>query len=153
MILKHRSLFETLHPTSFQYQRLNTTSQYNLKDEDLHIFVLDNMNLEKSIEILQNCMRKRERLNREMWLIDVSTMESVENATEALNSLDLDIDDDILLFKKQENGDINIWEIYKKKPEKDAVVNELGIWSLDNGLQLTSKDKWTRRKSCTLACF
>ena len=40
---------------------------------------------------------------------------------------------------------VNIWEIYKLTPEKDLIVNNLGMWTKEKGLNLTALEKWQRR--------
>ena len=62
-----------------------------------------------------------------------------------LDTLPLDVDDDIFLFMFIENNSARIWEMYKLAPEKDLIVNDFGNWTEGIGLKLTNLEKWQRR--------
>ena len=90
-------------------------------------------------------MKNRSRTNKESWLVDILALENIENVKSRLNNLPLDIDDDIFLFMFNNKDFVNIWEIYKLTPEKDLIVNNLGMWTKERGLNLTALEKWQRR--------
>ena len=69
-----------------------------LAEEDMHIFIIDPNNLKYSIKLLEYKMRMRRRTNKEYWLVDISALESIDNAELMLTILPLDIDDDVFLF-------------------------------------------------------
>ena len=62
-----------------------------------------------------------------------------------LDTLTLDVDDDIFLFMFIENDFARIWEMYKLAPEKDLIVKDFGSWTREIGLKLTNLEKWQRR--------
>ena len=96
-------------------------------------------------------MRNRSRKNKEFWFIDISAFQTITNAELMLNSLPLDIDDDIFLFMTMKNDTTRIWEIYKILPEKDLIVRDFGEWTKEFGLNLTTEEKWQRRSNLLVA--
>ena len=116
--------------------------------EDLHIYVVDSNNLQQSITFLDNKMKERTRRDKEFWFIDISALQDIDNASSMLNVLDtlpLDVDDDIFLFMFIENDYARIWEMYKLASEKDLIVKDFGSWTEEIGLKLTNLEKWHRR--------
>ena len=131
---------------SFLHQsNANSTKNVSLVDEDLHIYIIDYSNIDESIQSLLLKMKNRSRTNKESWLVDILALESIENVKSRLNNLPLDIDDDIFLFMFNNKDFVNIWEIYKLTPKKDLIVNNLGMWTKEKGLNLTALEKWQRR--------
>ena len=119
-----------------------------MAEEDLHIFVVDSNSLQQSIEYLDNKMKERTRKDKGFWFIDISALQNIDNASLMMNMLDtlpLDVDDDIFLFMFIENNSARIWEMYKLAPEKDLIVNDFGNWTEEIGLKLTNLEKWQRR--------
>ena len=100
--------------------------------------------------MFEHKMRKRLRTNKEFWLIDISTLENIDNAELMLNSLQLDIDDDIFLYMFVNEDLANIWEIYKLVPQQDLIVRQLGIWTRQMGMDMTTLEKWQRRGDLTV---
>ena len=93
-------------------------------------------------------MKERTRKDKEFWFIDISALQNIDNASSMLNMLDtlpLDVDDDIFLFMFIENDSARIWEMYKLAPEKDLIIKEFGGWTREIGLKLTNLEKWQRR--------
>ena len=123
----------------------NTSNNGVLAEEDMHIFIIDSKNLKKSIQFFEHKLRKRTRISKEFWFVDISALGSIDNAELMLNNLPLDIDDDIFLFMFSKNDMAKIWEVYKLVPEKDLVVRELGMWTRQIGLDMTTLEKWQRR--------
>ena len=101
--------------------------------------------MNQSIEILENEMKRRTRKDKEVWFIDISSLETISNAQLMLNGLSLDIDDDIFLFMFIDGDSAKIWETYRLAQEKDIVIKDFGRWTRDTGLKLTTLEKWQRR--------
>ena len=96
-------------------------------------------------------MGKRTRKDKEYWLIDISALKIMENATLMLDDLPLDIDDNIYTFKLVNHTFVDIWEIYKIKPENNLIVKKFGIWKSEMGLLSNVMSKWQRRKDLTVS--
>ena len=111
---------------------------------------MDSVNLKQGIKSLENHMKTRLRTNEEFWLIDISALESIENAKMMLNNLYLDIDDDIFLFMFKDNDSAYLWEIYKLVPEQNLIARELGKWTSEKGMDMASLEKWKRRGDLTV---
>ena len=90
-------------------------------------------------------MKKRTRRDKEFWFIDISAFQNIGNASLLLNTLSLDVDDDMLLFMFIEDDYAKIWEMYKVAPEKKLIVKYFGSWRKEIGLKLTNLEKWQRR--------
>ena len=90
-------------------------------------------------------MLRRERFNREFWLIDIGAIGSIENAEFMLNSLFLDLDDDVFVVYFSNDNMADLWEIYKLRPTMDLMVKPLGTWTIEKGFEITEKGKWKRR--------
>lgn len=116
-----------------------------LADEDLHIFIIDAKNLKNSIKLLESIMKSRTRVNREHWLIDIGALGSIENGELMLQSLQMDIDDDIYLYMFENPEKAHIWEIYKRDPTQEMIVFKMGTWSMQKGLNMSHLEKWHRR--------
>ena len=109
---------------------------------------MDSDKLKQSIKLLDNKMKERTRKDKEFWLIDISDLHNIDNASSIINMLDnlpLDVDDDIFLFMFIENESARIWEMYKLAPEKDLIIKDFGNWTKEIGLKLTNLEKWQRR--------
>ena len=96
-------------------------------------------------------MKERTRRDKEYWFIDISAFQNVANASSMLNTLPLDIDDDLFLFIFIENDFARIWEIYKLAPEKDIIIKDFGSWTQETGLKSTNLGKWQRRKDLSVS--
>ena len=139
---------------SFVFQsHENSTKNGLIAEEDLHIYLIDSENLTNSKMILEVMMRNRSRKNKEFWFIDISAFQTITNAELMLNSLPLDIDDDIFLYTIMKNDTARIWEIYKLLPGKDLIVRDVGGWTKDFGLNLTTKEKWQRRSNLLVRIY
>ena len=139
-------IFSELQTSSFLFQNnYNSSNNGALAKEDLHISIMDSNNLKQSIKLLAQQMSERLRTNEEFWLIDISALQSIENARQMLNNLHLDIDDDIFLFMFKDNDLAYVWEIYKLVPRQNLIIRELGEWTHEIGMDMTSLGKWKRR--------
>ncbi len=117
--------------------------KYHTNKEDLHYFIIGDS---QSFEHLKLITESRTRGDQESWLIDVTPLDSVNDALDLWSSMKLDLDDDfyLVMFQNQSYG--KIWEAYKVSPDQDLITNELGLWQLKEGIQMTtSLDKWQRR--------
>ena len=93
-------------------------------------------------------MKERTRKAKEFWFIDISALQNIDNASSMLNMLDtlpLDVDDDIFLFMSIDNDSARIWEMYKLAPGNNLIVKDFGTWTGEIGLKLTNLEKWQRR--------
>ena len=128
------------------FQTISNSTQFGpLAKEDLHIYIIDSSRLNQSIEILENEIERRARKDKEVWYIDISSLQTISNAQSMLNGLPLDIDDDIFLFMFIDGDSAKIWETYRIAQEKDIVIKDFGRWTRDTGLKLTTLKKWQRR--------
>ena len=115
-------------------------------DENLKIYIPDESNLEKSLEQFVQLYSTRSRADREYWLLDVSSWQSVNDVTKELRDLPLDLDDDLFLFSKLKDGSaISIWEFYEIHPSIPRKLLEYGQWT-SGGLSLNKEKKWNRRR-------
>ena len=140
----HFSEFQTY---SFLIQTVSnsTTNGRSLHQQDLHIYILDSYNMKQSLTCLESKMKESTRRGKEFWLIDISAFQSIDNASSMLNTLSLDVDDDIFLYMFIENDTASIWEMYKLAPEKDVIIKNFGSWTKEIGLRFTRLEKWQRR--------
>ena len=128
------------------FQTTSNSTQFGpLAKEDLHIYIIDSSRLNQSIQILENEIERRTRNDKEVWYIDISSLQTISNAQSMLNGLPLDIDDDIFLFMFIDGDSAKIWETYRLAQEKDIVIKDFGRWTRDTGLKLTILKKWQRR--------
>ena len=86
-------------------------------------------------------MNARTRRDKEFWFIDVSAFQTISNASSRLNTLSLDIDDDVFLFMFVENDFARFWEMYKLSPEKDLVIKDFGMWTEENWIEINQFGK------------
>ena len=98
-------------------------------------------------------MKERTRRDKEIWFIDISAFQKIANASSMLDTLSLDIDDDMFLFMFTENDSAMIWKMYKLAPEKYLIIKDFGRWTREIGLKLTNLDKWQRRGDLSVSIF
>ena len=109
--------------------------------------------MKQSLTCLENKMKERTRREKEFWLIDISAFQNIDNASSMLNTLSLDVDDDIFLYMFIENDTASIWEMYKLAPEKDVIIRDFGSWTKEIGLKFTTLEKWQRRGDLYVSIF
>ena len=90
-------------------------------------------------------MKERTRRDKEFWFVDISVLQNVANASLMLSTLNLDVDDDMLLFMFIEKDFARIWEMYKLAPEKELIIKDFGKWTRQIGLKLSNMEKSHRR--------
>ena len=70
-----------------------------------------------------------------------------DDINELLKNLIVDLDDDLYTFSSSEHDQlIKINEVYKIRPETEFIILPYGNFTNQLGLQLSSIEKWTRRK-------
>ena len=76
-------------------------------------------------------------------------LDSIYNAQVLLSNLNLDLDDDVFIveYDKVDKSTCRIWEIYKISPTEPLIVNDVGTWSKNYGLNMTSLQKYERRRN------
>ena len=140
-----KSFLPSLHHD--QWQIKDNLQNVVFHDKSLVVYILDDNGIEESVNNLIALLSTRSRLNKEYWLLDVTSFAQTEKAISVLN-LPLDLDDEFYLFSQEKNGrSINIWEFYKVQPYLPKKFLYYGNWSIESGLECSNVDKWTRRKN------
>ena len=83
-------------------------------------------------------------------------LDSIYNAQVLLSNLNLDLDDDVFIveYDKVDKRTCQIWEIYKISPTEPLIVNDVGTWSKNDGLNMTLLQKYERRRDLMVsACI
>jgi hypothetical protein len=116
----------------------------------LHVFILDEQNVNADLIVLENILSSRTRLSQEIWLIDITALNDISVATEKMSDLPLKFNDDIFFFKYDGPTSysiiIDIWEVYKIHPSLDLIIMEYGNWTESGQLSSSNVAKWNRRK-------
>lgn len=86
------------------------------RPEDLHVFSVENF--EKS-HILEKIFESRTYSNVDSWLINITLLNEIPESF--LEDLNLDLDDEVTLFKNIDENEIEFWEIYKISREKELI--------------------------------
>ena len=60
-------------------------------NEDLHVFIPNDSNLDKSLDQFRHMYSLRTRANREFWLLDVSYWLSINDTVDDLQDLPIDL--------------------------------------------------------------
>ena len=116
---------------SFVFQsHENSTKNGLIAEEDLHIYLIDSENLTNSKMILEVMMRNRSRKNKEFWFIDISAFQTITNAELMLNSLPLDIDDDI--FDREQSFARGLRNSFSSSSSSSSALleNLLHFWAI-----------------------
>jgi hypothetical protein len=102
--------------------------------------------LRSSLNLLSSMIGQRTRTSQEFWLIDISALDSIENAEILFENFNLRINDDIFVVKFDEDFmSADVWEIYKISMDQPIINNYLGAWSENDGLNMTTLEKYQRR--------
>ena len=124
----------------------NRNATLDVQKEDFNIFIINENNLRNSINYLSSLIKARTRQNQEYWLIDISSIDSIETAELLLDILNMDVDDDIFVVKFDEKTlEADIWEIYKLSFAQPLIKKYIGLWSETDGLNMTTLEKYQRR--------
>ena len=85
--------------------KLRNDTMVNFFQEDLHIFIIDQDNLDQSLQTFSRLYSLRTRKSREFWLVDVSYWTNNSPRGQLRNrikhdfrSLPFDLDDDVYLY-------------------------------------------------------
>ena len=121
-------------------------ANWKFSETELHIFIPDEHNVQKSVDIFIAMYNSRSRANREFWILDQNPFKN-EDINEVLKELVVDLDDDLYtVITSDKNQVIEINEVYKIRPTFDFIILPYGSFNNQLGLQLSSLEKWTRRK-------
>jgi hypothetical protein len=124
-----------------------------LMDEDLIVFIIDENDVTGSVLMLQKIFNSRLRTSVQVWLIDVSALESTDNFKHDLMAQPFDLNDDVFLYSHDiESNTFHIWEVYKIDPNCELIILNHGNWSASDGLKLTKDKKLKRRRDLQVNC-
>ena len=87
LIDKNKLLKNVQFPTSVVFY-----NEYNISNEkpyDLHIFIQNDNFTQDSMKELNQIFRERQNSNKEVWIMDISDLNSEENAKKTLQDLQL----------------------------------------------------------------
>ena len=133
-------------------------SSVPILNDDLHVFIPDEVDLVKSLNLFIHLYSLRKQWNYEYWLLDVSNLIPINNHTNYIKNLELDLDDNLFLYSISHQGNsddtlISIWEFYEIHSTLPRKLNSYGTWNSINGLNVTSDDKWKRRHNLEVSSF
>ncbi len=128
--------------------RQNTTfaTINKARSKDLCIFIPDD---QAEVEFFKGKMAKRQLNDSEVWLFDVSSWKDIESLTASLQSVQLDLDDDIFLYNVTEdrNGfNVGLHEAYKVQAAGSLIIQPLGGWGTGYRGPTGRHEMWIRRR-------
>jgi hypothetical protein len=122
-------------------------------DEDLIVFIIDENDVIGSVLMLQKIFNSRLRTSMQVWLIDVSALESFNSWKLAVTGIPFDLNDDVFCYSRDNDTNIvQIWEVYKIDPKHELIILNHGNWSASDCLKLTKDKKWIRRRDLQVNC-
>ena len=130
-----------------------------LLDEDLHVFIPNDSELEFSLDIFFHIYSLRKRWIHEYWLLDVSNISSIDTIEEYLSKVKLDMDDNLFLYSYSSINldkqfiEVSIWEFYEIHSSYPRKLKWYGNWNSINGIDVTKEEKWSRRKNFEVLCM
>ena len=161
---KLQHFFQNIQLQHFRFKELQTNNKQNLfvimanpnrnlttrYGKDLHVFILDNRNLNKSLDHFVELYAVRTKKNNEFWLLDITDLGSAKKVSEnKLKKLpNLDLNDDLYIFEGSDE-ELKIWELYEIQPSMPRILQLYGTWKRHSreGIQLLkNENKWIRRK-------
>ena len=107
------------------------------------------------VEYILECLERRRNHQKEPWIIDIG-IASKEDIIKELENANLDLDDDVLVIRKKNNDHghtMEIYELYKIAYDKPVQCHDIGTWSEENGLKMTTVHKWYRRADLKVNVF
>ena len=119
-----------------------SSNNFTVNSKDLHVFIPDDSNIALSIKQFIDMFSKRTNGNTEYWLFD----ESFWDYPLLIKELLLDLDDDLYVYKGNENA-VTIWEYYEVHKTKPRKFQFYCSWNKVNGLGCNKDNKWIRRKN------
>ena len=132
---------------------LTNLTSIPLLDEDLHVFIPNDSELEFSLDIFFHIYSLRKRWIHEYWLLDVSNISSIDTIEEYLSKAQLDMDDNLFLYSYSSINldkqfiEVSIWEFYEIHSSHPRKLKWYGNWNSINGIDVTKEEKWSRRKN------
>ena len=116
------------------------------------MFILDDFNLDLSIDHFIHLYLLRQQSNHEFWLLDVSNFRNKSKFIKYLQKLQLDLDDNLFLYDASSmtmnnSTEISVWEFYEIHSSLPRKINFYGNWNDTNGLNVAKEIKWSRRKN------
>lgn len=141
--------------TAFHYHGSKPDSGQAFFDKDLHLFIMDQDQIDKNMEAFKDVYSMRTWKSWEFWLVDIKVWTSSYpeyQLTRQIKSDFKDLDDDLFLFSEFENATA-VWEMYKIHFTLDPKLNELGYWSEKEGIQFEEIRKWIRRRDLGVRSF
>ena len=128
---------------------IKNMSAIPILNDDLHVFISDDSEMTQSIDLFIHFYSLRKKLNAEYWLLDVSGFESMNDIIHSLQKLELDFDDDLYLYNYNEGQTelVQILEYYEIHSSLKRKLIRYGSWNSINGLNVTTSEKWNRRKN------
>ena len=141
-------------PISYVFTMLaDSNLTLSTSPQDLIIFIPDENEVENHLTQFKNVFNKRQRTNREYWLLDISYGNSVQEVKSDLKNIDLDLDDDLYWYKSS-GENIDLYEVYRIHKDFDIKILPFGNWTaVSNNLILPNLEKWTRRSNLEGANF
>ena len=122
----------------------------NIISADMNLFIPNHSIMNQSLDIFISLYNFQNVRNLKYWLLDVSDFEYIDDSIEGhLKSLQLDLDDNLFLYKHGNNfkNEITITEYYEIHSFHPRRSISYGKWDTINGLKITKEDKWIRRKN------
>ena len=146
------SYLQSSLPTSYIFHgKIDKEKSWKFSETQLHVFVPDENKIAESMDKFFTMFNSRSRANREFWLLDVSSLMLKFNDVfggELMKNLKVDLDDDFYTFSSSSDNDqiIQINEVYKIRQNFEFIILPYGIFTIQRGLELSTTEKWTRRK-------
>ena len=133
-------------PASFKFIEEDVVeNRTTLKNpQDLIVFIPDESDIDSHIEKFIGWFNQRKRINKEYWLLDITSLNTKTRGR--LDNLKLDLDDDLFWFAYSNEG-IELFEVYRIHDDFGITVKPYGSWTADNGLTSPMYGKWIRRKN------
>ena len=127
---------------------IKNMSAIPILNDDLHVFISDDSEMTQSIDLFINFYSLRKKLNAEYWLLDISAFESLSDIIGTLQKLKLNFDDDLYFYNyDKQQKEVQILEYYEIHSSLKRKLISYGSWNSINGLNVTTSEKWNRRKN------
>ena len=123
-------------------------------NDDLHVFIPNDSELTRSVDLFIHFYSLRKKLNAEYWLLDISGFESMNDIIGSLQKLKLDLDDDLYLYNyDKQKTEVKVMEFYEIHSSLKRKLINYASWNSINGLNVTSLEKWNRRKNLDVSTY
>ena len=127
---------------------IKNMSAIPILNDDLHVFISDDSEMTQSIDLFIHFYSLRKKLNAEYWLLDISAFESLSDIIGTLQKLKLNFDDDLYFYNyDKQQKEVQILEYYEIHSSLKRKLIRYGSWNSINGLNVTTSEKWKRRKN------